>query len=69
MVATLSAEIKQEFGYLGLFLIISAWGIVALLATLIYPKNPSPLKAKKKKRRQEDPPVNIQDICNKDNDS
>ena len=74
MVATLSAEIKQEFGYLGLFLIISAWGIVALLATLIYPKNPSPLKAKKKKRRQEDPPpppqpVHIQDICNKDNDS
>jgi hypothetical protein len=42
MVAALSKRIKQEFGYLGLFLIISAWGILALIATLLYPKNPSP---------------------------
>ena len=48
MVAALSKEIKQEFGYLGLFLIISAWGFVALLATALYPKNPSPRSNKLK---------------------
>ena len=52
MVAAMSKEIKQEFGYLGLFLIISAWGAVALLATLIYPKNPSPISIKKKKSKK-----------------
>ena len=49
MVAALSKEIKQEFGYLGLFLIISAWGLVSLTATLMYPKNPSPSKKKLQK--------------------
>ena len=48
MVAALSKEIKQEFGYLGLFLIISAWGLVALLATALYPQNPSPKSNKLK---------------------
>jgi len=49
MVAALSKEIKQRFGYLGLFTIISAWGILSLLATLMYPKNPSPSKKKQEK--------------------
>ena len=48
-VAALSKSIKEKFGYQGLFLIISAWGIVALLATLMYPRNPSPLSRKNKK--------------------
>lgn len=52
MVATFSKTIKEEFGYLGLFLIISAWGIVSLLATLLYPKNPSPAKLLKKQHEQ-----------------
>ena len=30
------------FGYLGLFLVVALWGIVALIATLFYPKSPSP---------------------------
>lgn len=42
MVAALSKEIKERFGYLGLFLIISAWGILALGATCLFPRNPSP---------------------------
>lgn len=53
MVATFSKTIKEEFGYLGLFLIISAWGIVSLLATLLYPRNPSPSKILKNKAEQE----------------
>ena len=39
---------KEKYGYMGLFVIISAWGIVALVATLLYPKNPSPLRMKNK---------------------
>ena len=52
MVAALSKEIKQRFGYLGLFTIISAWGLLSLLATLLYPKNPSPSKKKLQKLEQ-----------------
>ena len=48
-VAALSKGIKEQYGYMGLFVIISAWGIVALVATLMYPKNPSPLRCKNKK--------------------
>lgn len=48
-VAALSKGIKEKYGYMGLFVIISAWGIVALVATLMYPKNPSPLRCKNKK--------------------
>ena len=32
--------IKESFGWLGLFLIVSAWGFVALLATWFYPYKP-----------------------------
>merc|ERR1719427_850299 len=42
MVATMSKAIKEQFGWLGLFLIVSAWGFVALLATAFYPYKPSP---------------------------
>ena len=48
-VAALSKGIKEKYGYMGLFVIISIWGIVALVATLMYPKNPSPLRCKNKK--------------------
>jgi hypothetical protein len=48
-VAALSKGIKEQYGYMGLFVIISAWGIVALIATLMYPKNPSPLRLINKK--------------------
>ena len=33
-------EIKRRFGWFGLFLIVSAWGFVALIATLFYPYRP-----------------------------
>lgn len=49
MVATLSSTLKEKFGYAGLFLTISVWGIVALIATLLYPKSPSPNRSLKKK--------------------
>merc|ERR1719402_1962785 len=42
MVATMSKVIKERFGWLGLFLIVSAWGFVALTATLLYPYRPRP---------------------------
>jgi len=42
MVATMSKVIKERFGWLGLFLIVSAWGFVALTATLFYPYRPRP---------------------------
>ena len=42
MVATFSKYLQENYGYLGLFLIVSSWGIVALVATLLYPKNPTP---------------------------
>ena len=42
MVATFSKYLQENYGYLGLFLIVSSWGIVALVATLMYPRNPSP---------------------------
>ena len=44
IVATLSDGLVTRFGYLGLFLFVSAWGIVALVATLFYPKFPKPSK-------------------------
>ena len=44
IVATLSDGLVTRFGYLGLFLFVSAWGIIALVATLFYPKVPKPLK-------------------------
>merc|ERR1719362_2289034 len=50
MVATLTATLREKFCYSGLFLIISIWGIVALIATLLYPKSPNPAKLLKKKR-------------------
>ena len=50
MVATLTATLREKFCYSGLFLIISIWGIVALIATLLYPKSPDPAKLLKKKR-------------------
>ena len=49
MVATLSTTLKEKFGYLGLFLTISVWGIVALVATLLYPKSPDPCRSFKKR--------------------
>jgi len=42
MVATMSKVIKENFGWLGLFVIVSAWGFVALLATWFYPYKPRP---------------------------
>ena len=50
MVATLTATLREKFCYSGLFLIISIWGVVALIATLLYPKSPDPAKLLKKKR-------------------
>ena len=50
MVATLTATLREKFCYSGLFLIISIWGIVALIATLLYPKSPNLAKLLKKKR-------------------
>ena len=44
IVATLSDGLVTKFGYFGLFLFVSAWGIVALVATLFYPKFPKPSK-------------------------
>ena len=38
----MSKRIKESYGYLGLFLIISVWGVVALAATFFYPLRPSP---------------------------
>ena len=44
MVAAFSSFLVDNVGYLGLFLVISVWGIVALVATLFYPKSPSPYR-------------------------
>ena len=54
MVATLTTTLKEKFCYSGLFLIISIWGIVALIATLLYPKSPDPgrLSSSLKKREE-----------------
>ena len=43
LIAAFNAPLQMMLGYLGLFLIVSIWGIVALIATLLYPQNPSPL--------------------------
>ena len=52
MVATLTTTLKEKFCYSGLFLIISIWGIVALIATLLYPKFPDPGNRSLKKREE-----------------
>ena len=54
-VAALSKGIKEKYGYMGLFVIISVWGIVALVATLMYPKNPSPQKLSRKNKKAPTP--------------
>ena len=54
-VATMSKKIKEAYGYLGLFLIISVWGILALTATFFYPLRPSPEKIKRRKMKLEVP--------------
>jgi hypothetical protein len=54
-VATMSKKIKENYGYLGLFLIISVWGILALTATLFYPLRPSPERIKRRKMKNEVP--------------
>ena len=54
-VAALSKGIKEKYGYMGLFVIISAWGIVALVATLMYPKNPSPASLKLRLKNKKAP--------------
>merc|ERR1711997_782289 len=59
-VAVLSKSIVEEYGYKGLFLIISAWGVVALLASLIYPRNPSPVR--KKVSNKDDKPVKQKEV-------
>ena len=38
MVATLQKYLRDTYGYLGLFLIVSLWGLVALAATYFYPR-------------------------------
>ena len=40
LVATLAKTIRTNYGWLGLFLIISGAGVVALLATLFFPYRP-----------------------------
>jgi len=40
--AFMSKAIHEKFGWLGLFLIVSAWGFVALTATLFFPYKPRP---------------------------
>ena len=52
MVATLTTTLKEKFCYSGLFLIISIWGIVALIATLLYPKSPDPVRSLKKREEK-----------------
>ena len=46
MVAALQKYLRETYGYLGLFLIVSIWGLVALTATLFYPRNPGPEKGR-----------------------
>ena len=58
-VAALSKGIKEKYGYMGLFVIISAWGIVALVATLMYPKNPSPASLKLRLKNKKAPTPSI----------
>ena len=42
MVATMSKKIQEAWGWLGLFLFVSAFGFVALLATFFFPYKPRP---------------------------
>jgi len=42
LVATMSKAIKDAFGWLGLFLTVSSFGSIALVATMLYPYRPSP---------------------------
>lgn len=42
MVATLSKAIQDAFGWLGVFLGVSGFGVIALIITLFYPYKPRP---------------------------
>eukprot|EP00096_Caligus_rogercresseyi_P010593 TRINITY_DN3921_c0_g1_i1.p1 TRINITY_DN3921_c0_g1~~TRINITY_DN3921_c0_g1_i1.p1 ORF type:complete len:515 (-),score=134.49 TRINITY_DN3921_c0_g1_i1:75-1619(-) len=42
MVAALSKTIRENFGYLGLFLSVSIFGIAAFIITQFYPRHPTP---------------------------
>lgn len=42
LVATFSKAIKESLGWLGLFLIVSCSGFIALTATLLFPRHPRP---------------------------
>merc|ERR1711892_394918 len=42
LVATMSSAIKSSYGWLGLFLIVSCFGFIALGATYFYPYSPEP---------------------------
>eukprot|EP00088_Acartia_fossae_P040502 TRINITY_DN4217_c0_g1_i11.p1 TRINITY_DN4217_c0_g1~~TRINITY_DN4217_c0_g1_i11.p1 ORF type:complete len:208 (-),score=33.05 TRINITY_DN4217_c0_g1_i11:443-1066(-) len=42
MVATMSRAIKEAYGYLGIFLTISGFGVLALVITCFYPYRPRP---------------------------
>ena len=52
MVAIVCDALVNRFGYVGLFLFISMWGIIALIATLNYPKHPNRCKTLKGKRKE-----------------
>jgi len=42
LVATMSKAIKEAFGWLGMFVIVSLFGFIALIATYFYPYKPGP---------------------------
>merc|ERR1719305_1351610 len=42
LVATMSKAIKEAIGWLGMFLVVSSFGLIALVATIFYPYNPRP---------------------------
>jgi len=52
LVATMSKKIKENLGWVGLFLIISGAGVIALIATLFFPYKPSPGPRPKRPRFQ-----------------
>ena len=54
MVASLQKYLRDKYGYLGLFLIVSIWGLVALTVTLFYPRNPGPEKGRHSRDKSRD---------------
>jgi len=42
LVATLSKAIQEQYGWLGVFLAVSGFGVLALIITLMYPYKPGP---------------------------